>query len=139
MNLETVTRPMEMFRDQMLRLGETWAKEGRHYGQAALRTSAQALTFTAQRLDQLASRLAEEPAEAKAGEAPATESAPTETAPAEVKAAETPADSAPVETAPAEAAPAEHAPEAKAAEQPAASTGPARPDGGGRKKNRRHS
>ncbi len=57
MNLDTVTRPMEKVRDEVLRLSETWVREGRTLSLKALHGSAAALTTTAQRLDALAERL----------------------------------------------------------------------------------
>jgi ATP phosphoribosyltransferase regulatory subunit HisZ len=62
MNLEAVTRPMERVREQVVRLGAQWAKQGRYASEVALRNSASALTRTAARLDTLADRIADEPA-----------------------------------------------------------------------------
>lgn len=57
MQIESVRRPLGELRDQFLRVGQTWVRDGRRYGAVALRSSAHALTETAVRLDGLASKL----------------------------------------------------------------------------------
>jgi hypothetical protein len=61
MEFETVRKPIGTIRNKVERFGATWAKESRTLGAAALRTSAQRLASTAEKLDGLAARL--EPAD----------------------------------------------------------------------------
>ncbi len=61
MEFETVRKPIDAFRAEVERLGTSWTKEGRYLGAVALRSSAQRLVATAERLDDLAAKL--EPAE----------------------------------------------------------------------------
>lgn len=132
MNLETVTRPMEMFRDQMLRVGAEWAKQGRFMSQSALRSSAHVLAITAERLDVLADRIvpadAAKPAEAVAADA--TDA--TVAAPVDASAVDAPAVEATTPEATTPEAPVDAQPAAKADAQPAAQ------NHHGKKHHRRH-
>ena len=89
MNLEAVTRPMERVREQVVRLGAQWAKQGRYASEVALRNGASALTRTAARLDTLADRIADEPAvvESAVVAAPAAEESAVVAAPVVVESA----------------------------------------------------
>jgi hypothetical protein len=70
MNLEPVSRPVDAFREQVLRVGSNVVSRSRRLGATALRTSAEKLVVTAQRLNGLAEQLEAEPV--------ATEGAATE-------------------------------------------------------------
>ena len=76
MQIENVRRPLGELREHVLRLGETWAKGGRHYGAVALRTGAQTLTQTAERLDVLATKLESEATEELVAPTPTADAFP---------------------------------------------------------------
>lgn len=117
MEFETVRKPIGTIRNKVERFGATWAKESRTLGAAALRTSAQRLASTAEKLDGLAARI--EPTD-DLGEALAAEAAAEPSL-----ASNESAKSEPVETnQPASSAPSTESTEAAAPVPSKASTGP---------------
>jgi len=93
MELESMTRPVEVFRERVLQMGGELGARGRKVGVIALRRGAGALATTATRLDGLADKL--EPGEADASIAVAEPATATESPAGEPTAAEATASSEP--------------------------------------------
>ncbi|HTJ80062.1 MAG TPA: hypothetical protein VL400_00020 [Polyangiaceae bacterium] len=99
MELETVTRPMDVFRERVKQVGGDLGLKSRRFGVVALRRGAGALATTATKLDGLADRIDATDASTAAGTAAPAEMAVVADAPVEAEAAPAWADAPPPDSA----------------------------------------